>query len=261
MRLYFSFFLFIIGISSYSQTQIRILSYNIYHGELPYKKGQPNLDSVAQFIKGVQPDFVACQEVDSSTGRSTLYYGQKIDFIKELAAKTGMYGYFGKAMDYDGGGYGEGLLSSNPLHAKVVLLPNPAGGEPRSLIYAETTLKNGQKLTIGGTHLCHQFDENKAAQVTHINALFGNSLTPAIVCGDFNFESTEAPYPIMLKQWKDAAVIKGDPQNTFSSDKPGKRIDYAFVSKTATWKIVDVEVFPVNYSDHMPVLFVIELVK
>jgi endonuclease/exonuclease/phosphatase family metal-dependent hydrolase len=202
---------------------------------------------------------VVCQEVDSSTGRSASYYGKRTDYIKELATKTGLHGYFGKAMDYDGGGYGEGLLSKDPVAAKVVLLPNPAGGEPRSVIYAETTLKNGRKVVVAGTHFCHQYEENRLAQGGHINTLFSNSAAPVIVCGDFNFESTAAPYQVMKKQWKDVAVIKGNPQNTFSSDKPGKRIDYAFVSKTAAWKIVDVEIFPVDYSDHMPVLFTLEL--
>lgn len=259
MRLYFCLLFLAISPGTLSQTQIKVLSYNIYHGELAYEPGKPNLDSIASFINKVQPDFVACQEVDSATGRSAIYYGKRTDLIKELAAKTGMHGYFGKAMDYDSGGYGEGLLSKNPLQVKVAPLPVPAGGEPRSLIYADTRLSNGQNIIIGGTHLCHEFNENRVAQVESIDKLYRSLLFPSIVCGDFNFESTDPPYQVMLQYWKDAAIVRKNPPNTFSFKDPTKRIDYTFVTKRGNWKIVNVEVFPVNYSDHMPVLATLEL--
>src|SRR5690606_7974941 len=110
-----------------AQTRVTILSYNIYHGELAYEKGKPNLDSVAALINKYRPDFVALQEVDSATGRSARIYGERTDYVKELAARTGMLGYFGKAMDYDSGGYGEALLSRRPLNIEVANLPTPAG--------------------------------------------------------------------------------------------------------------------------------------
>ena len=87
MKVYYSFFLFLLSFSSLSQTRIKVLTYNIYHGELPYSPGKPNLDSIAKLINQLQPDFVACQEVDSATGRSEVLYGKKTDLIKELAAK------------------------------------------------------------------------------------------------------------------------------------------------------------------------------
>ncbi len=260
MKHYFAFFLLFITTFAFSQTQVKFLSYNIYHGELPYTPGQPNLDSIARFIKMINPDFVALQEVDSATARSARFYGKRTDLVKELAAKTGMHGYFGKAMNYDGGGYGEGLLSKNELAAKTVILPTPAGGEPRSLIYATTT-HNGQKLSIGGTHLCHQYTENRVAQAESISKLFTGLSAPAVVGGDYNFESTEASYQVMMKNWSDAAVLKGNPQNTYSVKKPEKRIDYAFLSKNSGWKVIDIKIFPVDYSDHLPVLFILELNK
>ena len=248
-----------ISLHSIGQARIKVLSYNIFHGELAYEKGKPNLDSIVSLINKIQPDFVFCQEVDSATGRSAALYGKKTDFIKELAAKTGMHGYFGKAMDYDSGGYGEGLLSKNPVLAKVAVLPSPAGGEPRSLIYANIRLMNGQNIIIGGTHLCHEFNENRVAQVESINTIYSNLLVPSIVCGDFNFENTEPPYQVMLRYWKDAATLRMKPPNTFSSKDPAKRIDYAFVTKRGNWRLVNAETFPVTYSDHLPVLFTLEL--
>ena len=259
MRLFFCFFFVTVSISALSQARITVLSYNIFHGELAYEQGKPNLDSIASLINKIQPDFVFCQEVDSATGRSARLYGKRTDMMKELAAKTGMNGYFGKAMDYDSGGYGEGLLSKNPVHAKVAELPSPAGGERRSLIYTNIRLMNGQNIIIGGTHLCHEFNENRLAQVESINNIYRNLLVPSVVCGDFNFESSEPPYQAMLQYWKDAATLRMKPPNTFSSKDPAKRIDYAFVTKRGNWRLVNAETFPVTYSDHLPVLFTLEL--
>mgnify|MGYP003492956095 FL=1 len=92
MRLFLAAFLLSVSLSSFSQVRIKVLTYNIFHGELAYEPGKPNLDSIAALIRRVQPDFVACQEVDSATGRSARLYGKRTDLIKELAAKTGMYG-------------------------------------------------------------------------------------------------------------------------------------------------------------------------
>lgn len=259
MRLFLAAFFLSFCLSSFSQVRIKVLTYNIFHGELAYEPGKPNLDSIAALIRRVQPDFVVCQEVDSATGRSARLYGKRTDLMKELAAKTGMNGYFGKAMDYDSGGYGEGLLSKNPLHAQVALLPSPAGGEPRSLIYANTRLTNGQNIIIGGTHLCHEFNDNRVAQAEAITNIYRGLLVPSIVCGDFNFENTEAPYPVMMQYWKDAAGLRLNPQNTFSSKEPKKRIDYAFVTKRGNWTVINMETIPVTYSDHLPLLTTFQL--
>jgi endonuclease/exonuclease/phosphatase family metal-dependent hydrolase len=257
---FFSFlFLFILSINALSQTKVKVLTYNIYHGEMAYEAGKPSLDSIAAFINKVQPDFVALQEVDSATGRIEKLYGKKIDLIKELAAKTGMNGYFGKSMNYDGGGYGGGLLSTTPLKTNVIILPSPAGGEPRSLIYANTRLTNGQNIIIGGTHLCHEFPENRVAQSESIDRIYKELLVPGIVCGDFNFEMSEPTYEILTKYFKDAAMVRKMIPATYSSKEPKKRIDYAFLTKRGNWKVVNAEVFPVTYSDHLPVLFTLEM--
>ena len=242
-----------------AQTKIRVLTYNIYHGEQAFKAGQPNIDSVAALINRLHPDFAAFQEVDSATGRSAKIYGHRINFIEELAKRTGMQGYFGKAMDYDGGGYGDGVLSRQPCKATVVPLAAPSGGEPRVLVYVQADLPGGKQVIFGGTHLCYQYNDNRMAQVGQITGLFKNGPLPAIICGDFNTNPTGEAYRQMLQQWQDAAVVYGAPHNTFSSDKPRYRIDYAFLSKNKQWKVTRVEVLPYHFSDHMPVLVEMEL--
>ena len=259
MKVFYSLILLLLSFSALSQTRIKVLTYNIFHGELAYNPGKPSLDSIAKLINQIQPDFVALQEVDSLTGRSERLYGKRIDQVKELAARTKMHGYFGKALEFEGGSYGEGILSKTSLNVSTLSLPIPAGGEPRTLIYANTRLANGQNIIFGGTHLCHQSDSNRAAQVESIDQLYRSLLVPSIVCGDFNFENTEAPYKKMMNYWRDAAEIRNIPPNTFSSDNPTRRIDYLFVTKRGNWKLINAETIPVKYSDHLPVLYTLEL--
>lgn len=242
-----------------AQQQLKILSYNIYHGEQGYKKGEPSIDDIAHLINEVKPDLVAFQEIDSLTGRSGRLYSKRINLIEELAAKTKMYGFFGKAMDYDSGGYGEGLLSRKPSSAAVQVLPNPAGGEPRSLIYITYPLKNNKQLVFAGTHLCHQYTANKIAQVQTINRVLSEKKQPVILCGDFNFISTDEPYTLLTPSWLDAAAVKGNEEFTCPSDKPEGRIDYVWLKKNIAWKVIEAKVLPYIYSDHKPVLVTVEI--
>jgi hypothetical protein len=64
---------------------------------------------------------VALQEVDSMTNRSAaLNNGIQQDLVQELARMTGMHGYFGKAIDFSDGGYGEGILSRYPVEKQAI---------------------------------------------------------------------------------------------------------------------------------------------
>ena len=83
---------------------LRILSFNIYHGET--MRGDFDLEQLARVIRQADPDLVALQEVDLYTGRSS---GR--DLASELGLLTRMVPLFGRAMPFDGGEYGEGILS------------------------------------------------------------------------------------------------------------------------------------------------------
>ena len=87
---------------------VRVLTYNIFHGE--NMNGGSNLKRVAAIIDSLRIDIVALQEVDKNTNRAN-----GLDLIAELETLTDMNGIFGKAMDYDDGEYGEGILSRYPL--------------------------------------------------------------------------------------------------------------------------------------------------
>jgi endonuclease/exonuclease/phosphatase family metal-dependent hydrolase len=242
--------------------QITVMTYNIYHGEQRYDQGKSNLKQIADVINLYQPDFVALQEVDSMTNRSASFNnGNRINLVQELSTLTGMYGFFGKAIDYSEGGYGEGILSRFPVKHKNYNLPIPKGGEIRALLMVEHTFSGGQKIIFAGTHLCHEFAENRLVQTTAIRDIFTDISLPVIMGGDFNATPESEPYKVIRTLFDDTAVIKGDPQNTISYENPRSRIDYIFVSKNCPWIIKDVRVIRNNASDHMPVLVTLELQK
>lgn len=242
--------------------ELKVMTYNIYHGEHFYTRGTSNLDEIAEIINEYKPDFVALQEVDSMTNR-TASVNKNIpqDLVQVLGEKTNMYGFFGKAMDYSNGGYGEGILSRFPVKAVNYNLPFPKGGEERALLLVEHSFHDGLKLVFAGTHLCHEFPENRLAQSKAICDILSDYDLPIIMGGDFNFRPDTEPYQVITKCFNDAAVLKGNPQNTITYENPRARIDYIFVSKEHNWIIRNVEVIPVNPSDHMPVLVTLELKK
>lgn len=244
-----------------AQTQtLKVMTYNIYHGEEGYHRGHSNILRIADLINEYQPDFVALQEVDSMTNRTAAFNGGiPQDLMQELAGLTGMHGYFAKAIDYSNGGYGEGILSRWPVQSIRDTLAIPKGGEGRALISVSYAMPDGRKLIFAGTHLCHQFTENRVAQVQDINKIFENVNGPVIVGGDFNFTPDSESYQVFTSQFLDAARLYGEEKNTFPAHDPGSRIDYIFLSRNTKWKVVEVQVLDTDPSDHLPVLVTLEL--
>ena len=109
-----------------SSRVVKVLSFNILHGATT--KGDFNLDVLADLIIKADPDLVAMQEVDFKVDRSKRY-----DLVTELAIRTEMAPVFARAMPYDGGEYGEGILSKYSfLNTRNHPLPYTEGKEPRA---------------------------------------------------------------------------------------------------------------------------------
>jgi len=104
---------------------VKILSFNILHGATT--KGDFDLDAIAKVIIDAKADFVALQEVDFKTNRA-----KKYDLATELGWRVKMAPLFARAMPYDGGEYGEGVLTNYTiLTSRNVSLPYSPGNEPR----------------------------------------------------------------------------------------------------------------------------------
>lgn len=94
------------------------MSYNIKSGT--GMDGVFNLQRTADVINQISPDFVGLQEVDNCTERAP------IDEANTLAGLTGMYAFFGKMRDYEGGGYGIAILTKEePTETRIFYYHKP----------------------------------------------------------------------------------------------------------------------------------------
>lgn len=244
-----------------SAQEIKILTYNILHGERADKPSEPNLTEIANLLIQIQPEVIALQEVDSMTTRSSLIYGEPIDYIYKLRQETGYRGYFGKAMDHDGGAYGEGLLVKKGSNYHTLKLPNPAGGEPRAIAWVKAELKTTQEFYFGATHLCHEFEANRIAQLDSIISYADSLNKPVIWVGDLNFTPDSPEYASIPDYWKEAGAVAGDLQNTYGTADSGARIDYIWFDSRKL-ELVEYKVLTdITFSDHYPVWAVLRLKK
>ncbi|MET2985140.1 endonuclease/exonuclease/phosphatase family protein [Aureibaculum conchae] len=246
----------------WSQSQIdstkivRVLSFNILHGA--NTNGEFNLDVIANAIIEANPDFVALQEVDNKTNRA-----KKYDLVTELGWRTKMSPIFGKAMEYDGGEYGEGVLSKTTfLSTRNVPLPFYDDHEPRAALEITTVLKSKDTVSFIGTHLDHLKDEkDRLAQVKKINEVFSKNSYPTILAGDLNAEPNSTPINILEEIWT-ASYDKNNIKNTYPSDKPIKKIDYIMFYPKNRWRVLETKVIQDTVaSDHCAYLVTLELLN
>lgn len=251
-------FLFFAMIGLYGcGTSHKVLTYNIFHGENPYHKGNSNLAGVAEVIRSLDPDVVFLQEVDSMTNRTRAFNGgRKVDVAGELGSLSGRSGYFAKAIDYSDGGYGEGMLIRKPADIIRATLPFPQGGEGRAMIAVKE-----KNIILAGTHLCHEYKANRLAQVDAIIRYYRETGLPMIIAGDFNFMPESEEYKRITEYFYDAAVLGNNVQFTFDADKPRGRIDYIFLSRNRHWKVKEVHTVQSLASDHLPLYAKVKMGK
>jgi endonuclease/exonuclease/phosphatase family metal-dependent hydrolase len=257
----FLFVLLFVATSAFSQpgttekSTLRVLTFNILHGATT--RGDFNLDTIAAVIKEVQPDIVALQEVDFKTHRAKGY-----DLATELGWRTKMAPLFGKAMNFDGGGYGEGVLTRMPIiSSRTIALPHSPENEPRAALEVTVELESGDTICFVGTHLEHQRNNpDRIDQTKKLNEVFVKNKYPTILAGDLNDTPDSEPIQILKKYWTDASGA--NPKPTFSSENPQRKIDYIFYRPENQWKVLESKVICNKVaSDHCALLTVLQLVK
>lgn len=232
------------------QKTLRVLCYNIHHGE--GTDAQVNLPRQAEVIRRVQPDLVALQEVDDRTERTG-----RVDQTGELARLTGLQGRFARQIDYEGGRYGQAILSRAPLSdISVHWLPGMPPREQRIAAAVDVTV-DGQPLTFVTTHLHHQNGEFREQQAARLNTLFADAQHPVILAGDLNAEPDSRPLQILREQWSVASAQQ--PLRTFPAAEPTKQIDFVLYRPAERLRVLSAEVLPEPVaSDHRPLLVVLE---
>ena len=237
-------------VSGHSKT-LRVLCYNIHHGRGTDEK--VDLPRIARVIRAADPDLVALQEVDDKTRRTG-----GVDQTAELIRLTGMHGRFGKAIDFEGGGYGQAVLSRIPIReATVHTLPGMPAREQRIAFEVRVTV-DGRDLSFVTTHLHHLEAALREQQASKLSDLFAGAERPVIVAGDLNATPESKPLATLKEKWTIATADPG--LLTYPSAKPIKQIDYVLVRPAGRFKVVEARVVDeATASDHRPVVVVLEL--
>ena len=231
---------------------LRVLSYNIHHGE--GMDGRIELERIAQAIKSASPDIVSLQEVDNKVGRS-----KNVDQAKELGRLMDMHYVFGRSIDLGGGQYGNAVLTKLPVqNSETIPLP---GKEKRSALCV--TLKTSDKDSAGTfVFIATHFDletKMQIASVPLIDKLFDvDKGLPAILAGDLNAGPQSPTIITFEKNWTNATSKKG--LSTFPAQTPNHQVDYILYRPLLGCKVLETRVLDEAVaSDHRPILAVLQL--
>jgi endonuclease/exonuclease/phosphatase family metal-dependent hydrolase len=231
---------------------IRVVSYNIHHGE--GTDGKVDLKRIAAALLVEAPDIVALNEVDQGTDRT-----KGVDMPAELAALTKMEAVFIKNIDFQGGGYGNAVLTRLPIRRKENhKLPSHYEGEQRGVLELELGgADEKEPLIFLCTHLDYRpKDHERMASVKTIEDIVARHKDwPMILAGDLNAYPDSAVLGEFGKTWKRANVR---PIPTFPAAEPKNQIDYVLVRPPARWETVEARVLnePVA-SDHRGLVVVL----
>lgn len=238
--------------------RLTVVTYNVHHAEGTDKR--LDLERVARVIRSFDADFVALQEVDNGAKRSG-----GVDQSAELARLTNMHVAYGPSMPFQGGQYGNAVLSRHPITAsRVVHLPWKEGGrrEPRCAVAARTMLpgKAGVTVEFISTHFDHTREpSDRSAQAEAVNASWKDATLPTILAGDINCEPGSAPMDALGRAW---TLVSGTDAAapTCCGAAPKVKIDHVLVRPSTAWRVIEHRVIdePV-VSDHRPVLVKLEL--
>ncbi len=244
-----------VGCTTAQARQLRILSYNIHHGE--GTDGVFDLERLARVIRSANPDLVALQEVDRGTDRAS-----GVDQAAELGRLTGMQDFFGKALDFSGSEYGEAVPTRLPVISVMNhLLPCSPEHETRAALEVVVQLGDGTACHFIATHPDHTRDPaDRESQSRALNEFFTADDNLRLLVGDLNGEPRARSMQILLEHWTRAGV--GLERPTFPSDEPQRTIDHVLMRPLGAWEVNSVEVLeePVA-SDHAPLLVVLQLTQ
>lgn len=230
---------------------LTIVSYNIHHGNPPAEPEVIDLDAIAKVIALQKPDLVALQEVDVNIKRSG-----NMNQAAYLAEKLGMYFYFAKAIDHDGGDYGVVVLSKFPIIEQGILKFSRIEGrkaEDRVLATVTIKLKSGKKIKFASTHLDHVKDEAlRLIQISEIEQQAKKEKKPFIVAGDFNAVPSSATIQQLDKTFTRTCSDCGF---TIPVVIPKRTIDFIAYKQNKKVSVLHHEVIQEHLaSDHLPIV-------
>lgn len=234
----------------------RITAYNV---GVFSKYTDDSTSEIADIMHEIGADAVAVCELDSCNRRHATFQ------LEQFAQALGGWNFrFGSAMQWAGGAYGTGVVTSAEIYEGFdIKLPEGDGYEPRVCVVAET-----KDYVLAAVHLDHSNDDVRLEQARiitdELQSRYGRSRKPVFLCGDLN----AAPGSLTLKQLSEDWVILSEQAPTYPSDSPRECIDYILALKNhAEYTVTGTSVLTesksadmAQMSDHLPV-FVDVMIK
>lgn len=250
---------------------LKIATYNI--GKNEASDDVKDFKQLSQAIKNIDADVISVTEIDNNTARSG-----KINQLETIAKSNGLYFHFGKALDFDGGEYGVGVLSKYPID-KAQVINLPSGQAEQRVVLLTQISKPGfdSPIIVMTTHLDWQKDPAvRIGQVRHILDVsigdapseFSDIATSVkVLAGDFNSTAGEQPITEISYFWNPVKKAGAD-ERTWPATNPALDIDHIFTFKGQKWNVKKLSV-PQNSasfiwsaaSDHLPVIAELELLE
>ena len=233
-------------------TPLRVLCYNIHFGQ--GMDGNYDLERLAKVIQNLDPDLVALQEVDVGVERS-----HRVHQARKLAELTGLQVRYGPTQHYQGGLYGNAVLTKLPiLDVHIQPLPYTEATEqlqtyPRGAIAVTVQAPDGKPLRFISTHFQHNVPEDRLAEAKALNEFFAEKDDArTILAGDFNATPDSSPIAELLTQWHSGNDDAFEP--SAPSQNPKNRIDYIFFRPARAFHVLSSRVIAETMaSDHRPV--------
>ena len=232
---------------------LRVLSYNIHHGE--GTDGKLDLERIARLILDSKADLVALQEVDKKVGRS-----QGVDQAAELAKLTKMHFVFGKNISFGGGDYGNAVLSRFSIQeSQNRHLPNVNKGEQRGALTLRVQVPGWKTpLLFTSTHWDHRREVEEREQSAKVLVeMATDTEMPQLLAGDLNTVVGSRALELLCASW---TLANDKPLPTFPVSNPTKQIDFILGNKSYRWIFEQTRVLDEAIaSDHRAILTVVRL--
>lgn len=228
---------------------LRVLQFNIRYGIS--RNGGLGLSALGDEIKAVRPDVVSLNEVDSGTFRS-----RRIDEAAYLAQATGLHAVYGPNLPWEGGLFGNAILTRYPVLATSnVHLPRVTGLEQRGLLTA-TLRVGGRRVSFSSMHLSDGPDgrSSRVLEARAAASVLRDATYPTILAGDLNSSPGSLPVrtlrPYLLDAQEQGGIGTG---YTIPEQAPRRRIDYVLYDDHFAVVPRSTRVLPSSSSDHRSV--------